>query len=375
MRPGGFDLRTRLPAVVAGQLDEIKFQVGIAPPLAPGIDQHREKMSVLPGLGCAGFALIPQNSADSVRDQRRDHAVEQISRRMPLPRHIPAPRETLLHRQAVFELMDRPRQAWGADDAPLSSGRVEIDHLSFAYRGDRLVLQDITLDIPSRSFVALVGHTGSGKSTLASLMMGYYPLTHGEIRIDGRPLASLSHSALRRGIAMVQQDPVVLADTFYANVALGRDISEAQVWEALEAVQLAAVARSMSDGLYTQLGEQGNNLSVGQKQLLALARVLVDTPQVLILDEATANIDSGTEQAIQQALAKVRQHTTLVVIAHRLSTIVEADTILVLHRGQAVERGTHQQLLAAKGRYWQMYQLQLAGEELAASAREESLSA
>ncbi|MBH8333305.1 ATP-binding cassette domain-containing protein, partial [Pseudomonas aeruginosa] len=139
--------------------------------------------------------------------------------------------------------------------------------------------------------------------------------------------------------------------TFYANVALGRDISEAQVWEALEAVQLAAVARSMSDGLYTQLGEQGNNLSVGQKQLLALARVLVDTPQVLILDEATANIDSGTEQAIQQALAKVRQHTTLVVIAHRLSTIVEADTILVLHRGQAVERGTHQQLLAADGRY------------------------
>ncbi len=277
--------------------------------------------------------------------------------------------------ERVFELMDRPRQAWGRDDAPLSSGRVEIDHLSFAYRGDRLVLQDITLDIPSRSFVALVGHTGSGKSTLASLMMGYYPLTHGEIRIDGRPLASLSHSALRRGIAMVQQDPVVLADTFYANVALGRDISEAQVWEALEAVQLAAVARSMSDGLYTQLGEQGNNLSVGQKQLLALARVLVDTPQVLILDEATANIDSGTEQAIQQALAKVRQHTTLVVIAHRLSTIVEADTILVLHRGQAVERGTHQQLLAAKGRYWQMYQLQLAGEELAASAREESLSA
>lgn len=179
--------------------------------------------------------------------------------------------------ERVFELMDRPRRAWGTDDAPLSSGRVEIDHLSFAYRGDRLVLRDITLDIPSRSFVALVGHTGSGKSTLASLMMGYYPLTHGEIRIDGRPLASLSHSALRRGIAMVQQDPVVLADTFYANVALGRDISEAQVWEALEAVQLAAVARSMSDGLYTQLGEQGNNLSVGQKQLLALARVLVDT--------------------------------------------------------------------------------------------------
>ena len=229
--------------------------------------------------------------------------------------------------------------------------------------------------MPSRSFVALVGHTGSGKSTLASLLMGYYPLTRGEIRLDGRPLSSLSHGALRQGVAMVQQDPVVLADTFFANVTLGRDISEAQVWQALETVQLAELARGMADGIYTTLGEQGNNLSVGQKQLLALARVLVDTPQILILDEATANIDSGTERAIQQALAKVRQHTTLVVIAHRLSTIVDADTILVLQRGQIVERGAHQQLLAAKGRYWQMYQLQLAGEELAACAQKESLPA
>ncbi len=174
---------------------------------------------------------------------------------------------------------------------------------------------------------------------------------------------------------MVQQDPVVMADTFLANVTLGRDISEERVWQALETVQLAALARGLSEGIHTRLGEQGNNLSVGQKQLLALARVLVETPQVLILDEATASIDSGTEQAIQHALAAVREHTTLVVIAHRLSTIVDADTILVLHRGQAVERGTHQQLLAAQGRYWQMYQLQLAGEELAASAHEDSVIA
>ncbi|MRS15671.1 SmdB family multidrug efflux ABC transporter permease/ATP-binding protein [Enterobacteriaceae bacterium RIT691] len=277
--------------------------------------------------------------------------------------------------ERVFELMDKPRQNYGNDQTPLSSGAIDIDNVSFAYRGDRLVLQDIDLKVPSRSFVALVGHTGSGKSTLASLLMGYYPLSKGEIRLDGRPLSSLSHSALRQGVAMVQQDPVVLADTFFANVTLGRDINEEQVWQVLETVQLAELARGMSAGIYTQLGEQGNNLSVGQKQLLALARVLVDTPQILILDEATANIDSGTEQAIQQALATVRQHTTLVVIAHRLSTIVEADTIMVLHRGQAVERGNHHQLLEAKGRYWQMHQLQLAGEELAASIEEESLSA
>lgn len=277
--------------------------------------------------------------------------------------------------ERVFELMDGPRQDYGRDERPLQSGRIDVDDVSFAYRDDNLVLQNITLSVPSRSFVALVGHTGSGKSTLASLLMGYYPLTQGDIRLDGRSLSTLSHGVLRQGVAMVQQDPVVMADTFLANVTLGRDISEEQVWLALETVQLAELARSLSEGIHTRLGEQGNNLSVGQKQLLALARVLVDTPQVLILDEATASIDSGTEQAIQQALAAVREHTTLVVIAHRLSTIVDADTILVLHRGQAVERGTHQQLLEAQGRYWQMYQLQLAGEELAASAREESLSA
>ncbi|HCD1257118.1 TPA: SmdB family multidrug efflux ABC transporter permease/ATP-binding protein [Citrobacter amalonaticus] len=277
--------------------------------------------------------------------------------------------------ERVFELMDRPRQRYGQDPRPLASGQIDVEDVSFAYRDDNLVLQNVSLSVPSRSFVALVGHTGSGKSTLASLLMGYYPLSQGEIRLDGRPLRSLSHSALRQGVAMVQQDPVVMADSFLANVTLGRDISEEQVWQALETVQLAQLARGMSEGIHTQLGEQGNNLSVGQKQLLALARVLVATPQILILDEATASIDSGTEQAIQHALAAVREHTTLVVIAHRLSTIVEADTILVLHRGQAVERGTHQQLLAAQGRYWQMYQLQLAGEELAASVREESLPA
>ncbi|WP_427178693.1 SmdB family multidrug efflux ABC transporter permease/ATP-binding protein [Enterobacter hormaechei] len=278
--------------------------------------------------------------------------------------------------ERVFELMDRPRQTYGDDERPLESGSIAFDHVSFAYRDDQLVLQDINLEVPSRGFVALVGHTGSGKSTLASLLMGYYPLTQGEIRLDGRPLSALSHNALRKGVAMVQQDPVVLADTFYANVTLGRSFTPEQVWEVLETVQLADLARGLSEGINTRLGEQGNNLSVGQKQLLALARVLIETPQVLILDEATASIDSGTEQAIQLALAAVRDRTTLVVIAHRLSTIVDADTILVLHRGQAVERGTHKALLEAKGRYWQMYQLQLAGDELAASVlEEESLSA
>ena len=153
--------------------------------------------------------------------------------------------------------MDGPRQDYGRDERPLQSGRIDVDDVSFAYRDDNLVLQNITLSVPSRSFVALVGHTGSGKSTLASLLMGYYPLTQGDIRLDDRSLSTLSHGVLRQGVAMVQQDPVVMADTFLANVTLGRDISEEQVWQALETVQLAELARSLSEGIHTRLGEQG----------------------------------------------------------------------------------------------------------------------
>lgn len=266
--------------------------------------------------------------------------------------------------ERIFELMDSDKQQYGRDERPLSSGRIDIRDVSFSYRYDTPVLRHISLTVPSRSFVALVGHTGSGKSTLANLIMGYYPLGHGELLLDGRPIADLSHRVLRQGVAIVQQDPVVMADTVLANITLGRDISEAQAWQALEQVQLAELVRAMPEGIHAELGEQGNTLSVGQKQLLAMARVLVLTPEILVLDEATANIDSGTEQAIQHALTAIRRHTTLVVIAHRLSTIVDADQILVLHRGEAVERGSHSALLAKQGRYYQMYQLQQAGRAL-----------
>ncbi|MDR0805761.1 MAG: SmdB family multidrug efflux ABC transporter permease/ATP-binding protein [Enterobacteriaceae bacterium] len=266
--------------------------------------------------------------------------------------------------ERIFDLMDGEQQQYGGDTQPLASGSIDIRHLNFAYNQSKVVLEDINLSVASRDFVALVGHTGSGKSTLANLLMGYYPLIHGEIELDGRALKTLSHPVLRSGVAMVQQDPVVLADTVYANVALGRDINEAQVWQALHISQLEPLIKAMPQGLYTVLGEQGNNLSVGQKQLLALARVLVQTPQILILDEATANIDSGTEQAIHHALSAIRHKTTLVVIAHRLSTIVDADKIVVLNRGKMVECGNHQQLMAQKGRYYQMHQLQLAATAL-----------
>ncbi|CEE91379.1 putative transport protein, multidrug resistance-like (ABC superfamily, membrane (N-terminal), atp_bind (C-terminal)) [Xenorhabdus nematophila str. Anatoliense] len=266
--------------------------------------------------------------------------------------------------ERVFELMDSPQQQYGSDSQVLASGRIDVENLSFAYRSDKRVLSDINLHVPPHGFVALVGHTGSGKSTLANLIMGYYPWQDGEIYLDGRPVSSLSHSVLRNGVAMVQQDPVILAASFLDNITLGRDISEEKIWEVLELVQLAEFIRKLPDGLNSLLGEQGNTLSAGQKQLLAMARVLVQTPQILILDEATANIDSGTEQSVQKALGMIRKQTTLVVIAHRLSTIIEADSILVLHRGAVVEQGGHQQLLARRERYYQMYQLQQVGETL-----------
>lgn len=266
--------------------------------------------------------------------------------------------------ERVFELMDAPLQHYGSSSHSITQGNIDVNSLWFAYRDEQWVLKDINLTIPARHFVAFVGHTGSGKSTLASLLMGNYPWQKGSISLDKQPLEMYSHAALRSGIAMVQQDPVLLSGSLHDNITLGRECDESHLWQVLEAVQLDQWAKALPEGLQTELGEQGSRLSAGQKQLLALARVLLIPPRILILDEATANIDSGTEQAIQKALKVVREKTTLIVIAHRLSTIIEANEIVVLHRGAIVEQGDHAKLLSQKGRYYNMYQLQQVRESL-----------
>lgn len=266
--------------------------------------------------------------------------------------------------ERVFELMDAPLQHYGSSSHFITQGNIDVNSLWFAYRDEQWVLKDINLTIPARHFVAFVGHTGSGKSTLASLLMGNYPWQKGSISLDKQPLETYSHAALRRGIAMVQQDPVLLSGSLHDNITLGRECDESHLWQVLESVQLDQWAKALPEGLQTELGEQGSRLSAGQKQLLALARVLLIPPRILILDEATANIDSGTEQAIQKALKVVREKTTLIVIAHRLSTIIEANEIVVLHRGAIVEQGDHAKLLSQKGRYYNMYQLQQVRESL-----------
>lgn len=266
--------------------------------------------------------------------------------------------QAIMAGERLFELMDAPSHPYGDDERPLACGDIEVSSLSFSYGGKTPVLSDVNVSVKEGGFLALVGHTGSGKSTLASLMMGFYPVQSGSLKLGGRDIATLSQYALRSGIALVQQDPHVLSDSFRANVSLGRDVSDEAIWQALEQVDLADYVRHLPSGLDTAIGTGDISLSAGQKQLLALARVLVDKPRILILDEATANIDSGTEEKVQQALASLRNTMTIVVIAHRLSTIADADNILVLHQGYVEEQGNHQQLLANKGRYWQMYELQ-----------------
>ncbi|EJL6388939.1 ATP-binding cassette domain-containing protein [Vibrio vulnificus] len=281
--------------------------------------------------------------------------------------------QALVASERIFEMMDAPEQSYGNDQQPLKSGSIAIEQLSFSYDGKQQVLKQIDIKVEHQQFVALVGHTGSGKSTLASLLMGFYPVSQGKLKLDGRPIASLAKSVLRKDVAMVQQDPHILPTSVRENIALGREVSDDIIWQSLEQVGLAEQIKRYPQLLDTQLGQGETNLSAGQKQLLAMARVLIAKPKILILDEATANIDSGTEALIQRSLNALRHDMTLVVIAHRLSTIMEADKIVVLHHGDLVEMGSHKQLLAQQGRYAQMYQLQQAGQHIKEIEQQEEL--
>ncbi|EJU9864518.1 ATP-binding cassette domain-containing protein [Vibrio vulnificus] len=281
--------------------------------------------------------------------------------------------QALVASERIFEMMDAPEQSYGNDQQPLKSGSIAIEQLSFSYDGKQQVLKQIDINVEHQQFVALVGHTGSGKSTLASLLMGFYPVSQGKLKLDGRPIASLAKSVLRKDVAMVQQDPHILPTSVRENIALGREVSDDIIWQSLEQVGLAEQIKRYPQLLDTQLGQGETNLSAGQKQLLAMARVLIAKPKILILDEATANIDSGTEALIQRSLNALRHDMTLVVIAHRLSTIMEADKIVVLHHGDLVEMGSHKQLLAQQGRYAQMYQLQQAGQHIKEIEQQEEL--
>lgn len=257
--------------------------------------------------------------------------------------------------ERVFEILDEPAEPADALQSTLIlplKGEVSFKNVSFSYRPEIPVLEDVTLHAPAGQTLALVGETGAGKSTLVQLLIRFYEFTEGEILLDGQPLRKLPRAALRQAVGLVTQESFLFNGTLRENLLLGKaSASEVELFAALEAANAAAFVNRLPERLDTLVGERGVKLSVGEKQRVAIARMLLKDPPILILDEATASVDTETERQIQQALERLMQHRTCFVIAHRLSTVRHADQILVLERGRIVERGVHASLLELNGIY------------------------
>jgi ATP-binding cassette subfamily B protein/ATP-binding cassette subfamily C protein/ATP-binding cassette subfamily B multidrug efflux pump len=259
----------------------------------------------------------------------------------------------------VHALLKEAEAPKAASQGQVTAGGIRIEHLDFAYTPGHPVLHGIDLGIEPGSFHGIVGHTGSGKTTLLSLLLRFYAAPAGAIRIDGTPIEAIGEEDFRAAIGLVPQEPFLLAASVRENIAMGRALSDGQVEAAARAAHAHGFIESLENGYDTPLGEGGARLSVGQKQLIAIARALAGQPRILFLDEATSHIDSETEQVVQRALAELRGRVTIVAIAHRLSTIRDADRIVVLNHGRVAELGTHGQLMAiADGLYQRLYQLQ-----------------
>jgi ATP-binding cassette subfamily B multidrug efflux pump len=270
--------------------------------------------------------------------------------------------QAIVSASRVFNLMDEKETAPAAlsNKAPaIQNGEVEFKNVSFSYDGKNDVLKNVSFKVKPGETLALVGHTGSGKSSIINLLMRFYDTYKGEIFIDGVSLRDFENEELRRKMGLVLQDPFVFVGDIYENIRLyNKQISDEEVVEAAAFVQADKFINKLPEKFHHVVGERGSTFSSGQRQLLAFARTMVMKPKILVLDEATANIDTETEEAIQAALGKMRQGRTTIAIAHRFSTIQDADNILVLHQGRIVESGNHQLLLSHKGLYYKMYLLQ-----------------
>ena len=261
----------------------------------------------------------------------------------------------------VFEMMDRddyePKQAGSLKE--IERGDIRFEHVSFSYDGKRDVLKEISFEVKNGQTIAFVGHTGSGKSSIINLFMRFYEFDRGQILIDGQNIKDYSQEALRKSIGLVLQEPFLYHGTIASNIRMyHEELTDEEIRQAAAFVDVADFIESLPGGYDHPVTERGSTLSTGQRQLLAFARTIAAQPKILILDEATANIDQETEEMIQNSLKKMRQGRTTIAIAHRLSTIQDADCIYVLDKGKIIESGNHDQLIALGGTYKKMYDLQ-----------------
>jgi ATP-binding cassette subfamily B protein len=274
--------------------------------------------------------------------------------------------------ERIFDLLDEPEEITDAPDAldlAKIEGKIDFENVWFAYDADNWVLRDVSFNIEAGEKVAIVGATGAGKSTMMSLLNRFYEVQRGEIRVDGLPIGRLRQRELRRQVGLVLQDPFIFTDSVRENIRMrDESISFEEVEAAARLVGADGFIQRMPDGYASLLAERGANLSTGQKQLIALARVAAFNPQiVLVLDEATASIDPETEATLQHSIRQVMQGRTSIIIAHRLNTIRNVDRILVLNQGRIVEEGSHEALLAARGTYFRLYELQYKDQDIGVS--------
>src|SRR5881296_4117231 len=271
--------------------------------------------------------------------------------------------------ERLFRLIDTPATIINSPHAIKPArppkGEIEFRNVWFAYEDENWVLKDVSFHVHPGESVAIVGHTGAGKTTTTSLLTRFYDIQKGEILLDGVSIAQLDLEYLRSSFAVVLQDVFLFSGTLESNIRLGSPISRERVAAAAEDVNLGPFLRGLPLGLDHPVNERGTMLSVGQRQLLAFARALAHDPQILILDEATSSVDTETEIQIRKAIDRLMDGRTSIIIAHRLSTIQRCDKIMVMHKGRVREIGTHQQLLAQRGIYYKLYQLQYKDQEVA----------
>jgi ATP-binding cassette subfamily B protein len=273
--------------------------------------------------------------------------------------------------ERIFKLLDTQPEVV-SPAAPVSVERatpIEFDHVWFAYKDEEWVLRDVSFTIARGETIAVVGHTGAGKTTLTNLILRFYDVQQGSVRLGGKDVRQYDLRRLRSRVGIVLQDSFLFTGTIDSNIRLGTEgIGDDVVREAAERVNLADYIDSLPNGFETGVRERGSGLSTGQKQLISFARALAHDPEILILDEATSSVDTETELRVREALEHLVEGRTSIIIAHRLSTIQRADRIFVMHKGQLRETGSHQELLAARGIYYKLYQLQYRDQELPALA-------